>query len=58
MGAVEELRKTETIYPAQDKILNALVFTAPEDLRVVILGQDPYHGLNQAMGLSFSQNSN
>ena len=54
MGAVEELRKTETIYPAQDKILNALAFTAPEDVRVVILGQDPYHGLNQAMGLSFS----
>lgn len=54
MGAVEELRKTETIYPAQDKILNALAFTAPEDVRVVILGQDPYHGPNQAMGLSFS----
>ena len=54
MGAVEELRKTETIYPAQDKILNALAFTAPEDVRVVILGQDPYHGPNQAHGLSFS----
>ena len=54
MEAVEELRKTETIYPAQDKILNALAFTAPEDVRVVILGQDPYHGPNQAMGLSFS----
>ena len=40
MGAVEELRKTETIYPAQDKILNALAFTAPEDVRVVILGKD------------------
>ena len=54
MGAVEELRKTEIIYPAQDKILNALAFTAPEDVRVIILGQDPYHGPNQAMGLSFS----
>lgn len=54
MAAVEELRKTETIYPSQEKILNALAFTAPKDVRVVILGQDPYHGLNQAMGLSFS----
>lgn len=54
MGTVEELRKTETIYPVQEKILNALAFTAPEDVRVVILGQDPYHGPNQAMGLSFS----
>lgn len=54
MAAVEELRKTETIYPSQEKILNALAFTAPEDVRVVILGQDPYHGPNQAMGLSFS----
>lgn len=54
MAAVEELRKTETIYPSQEKILNALAFTAPKDVRVVILGQDPYHGPNQAMGLSFS----
>lgn len=54
MRAVEELRKTETIYPSQEKILNALAFTAPKDVRVVILGQDPYHGPNQAMGLSFS----
>lgn len=54
MGAVEELRKAETIYPSQEKILNALAFTAPKDVRVVILGQDPYHGPNQAMGLSFS----
>lgn len=54
MAAVEEIRKTETIYPSQEKILNALAFTAPKDVRVVILGQDPYHGPNQAMGLSFS----
>ena len=48
------LRAEQTIYPAQDDILNALAFTAPEDVRVVILGQDPYHGPGQAMGLSFS----
>lgn len=51
---VETMRQSETIYPSQDNILNALALTAPSDVRVVILGQDPYHGPGQAMGLSFS----
>ncbi len=51
---VDAMRQTETIYPAQDNILNALALTAPANVRVVILGQDPYHGPGQAMGLSFS----
>lgn len=51
---VDAMRQTEVIYPAQDNILNALALTAPSDVRVVILGQDPYHGPGQAMGLSFS----
>ena len=51
---VDTMRQSETIYPAQDNILNALALTAPADVRVVILGQDPYHGPGQAMGLSFS----
>ena len=51
---VDAMRQSETIYPAQDNILNALALTAPADVRVVILGQDPYHGPGQAMGLSFS----
>lgn len=51
---VETMRQSETIYPTQDNILNALALTAPADVRVVILGQDPYHGPGQAMGLSFS----
>ena len=51
---VDDLRKEETIYPPQGDILNALAYVAPEDVRVVILGQDPYHGPGQAMGLSFS----
>lgn len=54
LGEVAQLRKTETVYPAQDHILNALACAAPEDVKAVILGQDPYHGPNQAMGLSFS----
>ena len=51
---VDDLRREETIYPPQGDILNALVYVAPGDVRAVILGQDPYHGPGQAMGLSFS----
>lgn len=51
---VDTMRQTETIYPAQDNILNAIALTAPANVRVVILGQDPYHGPGQAVGLSFS----
>ena len=54
LSQVEAMRDAQTIYPPQDDILNALAFTAPTDVRVVILGQDPYHGPGQAMGLSFS----
>ncbi|MFR7797405.1 MAG: uracil-DNA glycosylase, partial [Collinsella sp.] len=48
------MRAEQTIYPAQDDILNALAYTPADQVKVVILGQDPYHGPNQAMGLSFS----
>ncbi|GIM30718.1 uracil-DNA glycosylase [Clostridium polyendosporum] len=47
---------TKTIYPNKYNIFNALHYTAYEDVKVVILGQDPYHGPNQAHGLSFSVN--
>ena len=43
-----------TVYPPQDKVFAALQKTNLEDVRVVILGQDPYHGPKQAQGLSFS----
>ena len=46
--------KTRTIYPAMKNIFNALKYTSYEDVKVVILGQDPYHGPNQAHGLCFS----
>lgn len=46
--------KTKTIYPNGDDIFNALHFTSYKDTKVVILGQDPYHGPNQAYGLAFS----
>ena len=54
LARVEAMRAEEIIYPPQDDILNALAFTAPGEVRAVILGQDPYHGPGQAMGLSFS----
>ncbi|SHF16578.1 uracil-DNA glycosylase [Clostridium fallax] len=46
--------QTKTIYPNMYDIFNALHYTAYKDVKVVILGQDPYHGPNQAHGLSFS----
>ncbi|MEG6586923.1 uracil-DNA glycosylase [Dendrosporobacter sp. 1207_IL3150] len=46
--------KTKTVYPDMYDIFNALHYTAYTDIKVVILGQDPYHGPNQAHGLSFS----
>ena len=45
---------TKTIYPDMYKIFEALRLTSYKDTRVVILGQDPYHGPNQAHGLAFS----
>lgn len=46
--------RTKTIYPDMHDIFNALHYTAYKDIKVVILGQDPYHGPSQAHGLSFS----
>lgn len=46
--------RTKTVYPDKYDIFNALHYTAYQDIKVVILGQDPYHGPNQAHGLSFS----
>ena len=40
------------VYP--EDVLRALALTAPDEVRVVILGQDPYHGAGQAQGLAFS----
>ena len=45
---------TRPIYPNMNDIFNALKYTSYEDTRVVILGQDPYHGRGQAHGLCFS----
>ena len=44
----------KTIYPEDKDIFNALRYTDYDDVKVVILGQDPYHGDKEAHGLSFS----
>ncbi|MEW4308249.1 uracil-DNA glycosylase [Rossellomorea marisflavi] len=43
-----------TVYPPMFDIFNAFHYTSYDDVKVVLLGQDPYHGPNQAEGLSFS----
>ncbi|MBP5779596.1 MAG: uracil-DNA glycosylase [Campylobacter sp.] len=47
-------KKNEVVYPPSSLIFNAFDLTPFDEVKVVILGQDPYHGQNQAMGLSFS----
>lgn len=54
MNFVKEEYKTKVIYPKQNEVFNAFRYTSFDDVKVVILGQDPYHGPNQAEGLSFS----
>lgn len=50
----EERHKGKTIFPPQEDIFNALKWTPFDEIKVVIIGQDPYHGPGQAHGLSFS----
>lgn len=49
---------TKTIFPPYENIFDALRFTDYDEVKVVILGQDPYHGLGEAHGLSFSVREN
>lgn len=49
-----EVDNGKKIFPKKSDIFNALKFTPLNDVKVVIIGQDPYHGENQAHGLSFS----
>lgn len=51
---VNEEYQTKTIYPAKENIFQALKLTDYDQVKVVILGQDPYHEPGQAQGLSFS----
>lgn len=51
---IDQEYQTKTIYPPKQQIFRALNLCDFDDVKVVILGQDPYHGENQAHGLSFS----
>ncbi|MCU4304899.1 uracil-DNA glycosylase [Acinetobacter ursingii] len=51
---VQEKQAQKLVYPPSKQIFNALNTTPLDQVKVVILGQDPYHGPNQANGLSFS----
>ncbi|MGK0469437.1 uracil-DNA glycosylase [Clostridium sp.] len=53
---LESEYKCSQVYPEVHDIFNALKYTAYNDVKVVILGQDPYHGANQSHGLCFSVN--
>ena len=51
---IEEKYSTSIVFPKKEDIYKAFSLTAFEDKKVVIFGQDPYHGANQAQGLAFS----
>ena len=55
---LKEEYSTKTIYPNMHNIFEALKHTSYKDTKVLILGQDPYHGENQAHGLAFSVQPN
>lgn len=54
MEFIDEEYSSKTIYPPKDEIFNAFKFTPLSEVKVVILGQDPYHEKGQAHGLAFS----
>lgn len=49
-----EISRGKILFPAKEDIFNAFKYTELDNLKVVILGQDPYHNYNQAHGLAFS----
>jgi uracil-DNA glycosylase len=51
---IEEAYASSICFPPKQKIFEAFALCKPEDVRVVILGQDPYHGAGEAHGLAFS----
>ncbi len=55
---IDKRYETTTVFPEKENIYKAFSLTKFDDLKVVILGQDPYHGLGQAQGLAFSTPSN
>lgn len=54
MNFIDDEYSSKTIYPPYDEIFNAFKLTSLNNVKVVILGQDPYHEVGQAHGLAFS----
>ena len=54
LDRVVGLRQSQSVFPAQDEIFRALQLTSFDHVKVVLLGQDPYHSAGQAHGLAFS----
>lgn len=54
LNIINEKYDSQTVYPTKKNIFNALKLTSYKDTKVVIMGQDPYHGEGEAHGLSFS----
>lgn len=57
-ATLEKAYQEEVIFPPKEEIFNAFYLTPLSKVRVVILGQDPYHGKDQGMGLAFSVKEN
>ncbi|OOB79758.1 MAG: uracil-DNA glycosylase [Epulopiscium sp. Nuni2H_MBin003] len=57
MNFLDEEYKNYDVYPPRENIFTAFELTPLKEVKVVILGQDPYHGVNQAHGLAFSVNA-
>ena len=53
---LNEEYKNKTIFPPNEYVFTIFDKISPKDIKVIILGQDPYHGINQANGMSFSVN--
>lgn len=54
MNKIENEKKSHNVFPLDEYVFNALNLTDLHDVKVVIIGQDPYHGVGQAHGLAFS----
>ena len=55
---IDKRYETTTVFPEKQNIFKAFFLTKLDNLKVVILGQDPYHGFGQAQGLAFSTPAN
>ena len=55
---IDKKYETSNVFPEKQNIFKAFTLTSLDNLKVVILGQDPYHGFGQAQGLSFSTPAN